>query len=371
MSQSFLHRFMDNDRSVSAEEAARVFDSLDQVSDAKTTTFAGKNGRSLTTDMEKDRGFFSTLGKIAGDSLKELGLAALDDLAGFFGSSLEDLKKIVGYEQLKSYFDRVLSKKIDLTRLDDNQIQQLIDSIKQTKSFKDKGSLIQFLDTELKSHKRQREEAEKAEKAKMGSKASTEAQKQIDEDVKRVEKAIDKAVSAIPDEELPDEGSADAEEGGFDEKLPLPALVDLRPIIYGRVDLPKGVYLLSVSGTQGESSDDKFAFSFYIEKVIKWKEYKAYVSATQKKDADLTSLDELADSAIDSELSTRFEGTDFLDYLKNNEVSGDLEVDFGYLPMRDGRFSLMANVNKTNNAFTISAPAEVVSSMFVPFSVGK
>ena len=370
MSESYLHRFIYDERSVSAEEAARVFDSLDQVSDARSTTFVGSSGRSITPELQKDRGFLSTLGKIAKDNLKELGRAALEDVAGFFNSSLEGLQKVVGYEQLKSWFDKAFSKKIDLTKLDDDQVQQLVNGIKQTKSFKDKGSLIQFLDTELKSRKEQRK---KEEKEKLGRDASKEAQerveKQADEDAKRVEKSIEDAVSAIPDEELPNEGS-DSVEVGLEEKLPLPVLMDLRPIIYGRVDLPKGVYILSVAEVDGESLE-QLNFNFPIEKVVKWKEYKAYMAATQKEGVDVVSLDELADQAVDESLTAQFEGMDFLDFLKNNEASGDIEVEYGYLPTRDGRSVLLANVNKTSSAFTISAPAAVVSEMFVPFSVGN
>ena len=332
MSDRFLDKlYSDKDVSVcgsddrsSVSHVVSVFDALDQ--DISV-------GKSLLRGDKKD-GFLKSVGK---DLLKSVGRVAVESL----GVDVDDFKTMVRYDKARELVRRATAKSYDELGYDD--LSKLIEGIGSNSDIKkeDRDEVHALLSHRI-------DVLEKADESSGGEGRSKG-------DYAKLRKSLDAELGSGV------KGKGGSESGPLDvSQLPLPIFKDLKEVAYGRVDLPKGVYVLSISNASDAAARDR-TFKLPIERVLLWSNYRKYLDGVNS-GLDLVSLQDLADAAVDSAATNRFEGVDFLSYLLRNPVSGDIEVEFGYLPVRDGRSVLLANVNKSNNAFALSVVGSAFSS---------
>lgn len=136
----------------------------------------------------------------------------------------------------------------------------------------------------------------------------------------------------------------------------------LKSIGYGRTVLPRGVYLLSSADVNPQTLED-YTFKLPISGVIRWKAFSAWVLASWSAE-DATDWEEARSQAINEEATDRWEGVDFMSKLARNPVSGDVEIDLGYLPRGDYQDLFVLNV-ASNNTFTLSVWADSLSAVSV------
>lgn len=136
----------------------------------------------------------------------------------------------------------------------------------------------------------------------------------------------------------------------------------LKSIGYGRTVLPRGVYLLSSADVNPQTLED-YTFKLPISGVIRWKAFSSWVSSSWS-DEDATAWEEARSKAIDEEATDRWEGVDFMSKLARNPVSGDVEIDLGYLPRGDYQDLFVLNV-ASNNTFTLSVWADSLGAVSV------
>lgn len=136
----------------------------------------------------------------------------------------------------------------------------------------------------------------------------------------------------------------------------------LKSIGYGRVVLPRGVYLLSSADVNPQTLED-YTFKLPISGVIRWKAFSAWVSSSWS-DEDAEAWEEARSKAIDEEATDRWEGVDFMSKLAKNPVSGDVEIDLGYLPRGNYQDLFVLNV-ASNNTFTLSVWADSMGAVSV------
>lgn len=383
----FLHKF--------------VFDSsFERVEDK---SFVGSDGRVVKVEKEESRPRSfrgklgsAVLGVVKNNTVglaKDLLVAAAEDVAGLFNTSLEQLKKVTNLEGFREAFRAF--RATDLSKLSKAQLEALVEEYKRVGNVKNARELVSMFRKELKRLEGIKADERRKALSRDDSQLSTDDRKQLDkmareedeaaEDVlRRVEDIVEDEDYSWDDVEGDDDGDDDGDDGGNDDaggddagdgagddsveyKLPIPLFgKDLKPIAHGRVDLPKGVYILSASGSVADVDDLSFAFT--IEYVLNWKAYQQYVSAARSGKVSQDELNALADASLDLDAMSSYEGMDFMDLLKNNEVSGDIEAEFGYVPIPEGEGKpiYLANVNTTNNAFTISANSDDVGVLMMP-----
>lgn len=136
----------------------------------------------------------------------------------------------------------------------------------------------------------------------------------------------------------------------------------LKSIGYGRTVLPRGVYLLSSADVNPQTLED-YTFKLPISGVIRWKAFSAWVSSSWSAE-DAADWEEARSKAIDEEATDRWEGVDFMSKLARNPVSGDVEIDLGYLPRGNYQDLFVLNV-ASNNTFTLSVWADSLSAVSV------
>lgn len=136
----------------------------------------------------------------------------------------------------------------------------------------------------------------------------------------------------------------------------------LKSIGYGRTVLPRGVYLLSSADVNPQTLED-YTFKLPISGVIRWKAFSAWVSASWSAE-DAADWEEARSQAINEEATDRWEGVDFMSKLARNPVSGDVEIDLGYLPRGNYQDLFVLNV-ASNNTFTLSVWADSLSAVSV------
>lgn len=136
----------------------------------------------------------------------------------------------------------------------------------------------------------------------------------------------------------------------------------LKPVGYGRTVLPRGTYMLSSAGVTAQSLED-YTFKLPISGVIRWKAFSAWVSSSWS-DADAAAWEEARSKAIDEEATDRWEGVDFMSKLARNPVSGDVEIDLGYLPRGNYQDLFVLNV-ASNNTFALSVWADSMGAVSV------
>lgn len=136
----------------------------------------------------------------------------------------------------------------------------------------------------------------------------------------------------------------------------------LKSIGYGRTVLPRGVYLLSSVDVNPQTLES-YTFKLPISGVIRWKAFSAWVSASWS-DEDAVAWKEARSKAIDEEATDRWEGVDFMSKLARNPVSGDVEIDLGYLPRGNYQDLFVLNV-ASNNMFTLSVWADSMGAVSV------
>lgn len=136
----------------------------------------------------------------------------------------------------------------------------------------------------------------------------------------------------------------------------------LKSIGYGRTVLPRGVYLLSSADVNPQTLED-YTFKLPISGVIRWKAFSAWVSASWS-DEDAEAWKEARSKAIDEEATDHWVGVDFMSKLARNPVSGDVEIDLGYLPRGNYQDLFVLNV-ASNNTFTLSVWADSMSAVSV------
>ena len=136
----------------------------------------------------------------------------------------------------------------------------------------------------------------------------------------------------------------------------------LKSIGYGRTVLPRGVYLLSSADVNSQTLED-YTFKLPISGVIRWKAFSAWVSSSWS-DEDAEAWKEARSKAIDEEATDRWEGVDFMSKLARNPVSGDVEIDLGYLPRGNYQDLFVLNV-ASNNTFTLSVWADSMGAVSV------
>ena len=136
----------------------------------------------------------------------------------------------------------------------------------------------------------------------------------------------------------------------------------LKSIGYGRTVLPRGVYLLSSADVNPQTLED-YTFKLPINGVLRWKAFSAWVSASWS-DEDAAAWKEARSKAIDEEATDRWEGVDFMSKLARNPVSGDVEIDLGYLPRGNYQDLFVLNV-ASNNTFTLSVWADSMGAVSV------
>lgn len=378
----FLHKF--------------VFDSCFERVEDKSSVGSDGNVVKAEKEASRPRSFLGRLGSAALGVVKnntvglakDLLAAAAEDVAGLFNTSLEQLKKATNLEGFREAF-RALSA-TDLSKLSEDDLEALIEEYKRVGNAKNARELVRMFRKELDRLKDIKKDESRRKLSRDDSQLSTDDRKQLDkmareedeaaEDVlRRVEdivkdESFDDATSGGDDDADADADAGDGDAGddddsdaGMEYELPIPLFgKDLKPIAYGRVDLPKGVYILSASGSVADVDDLSFALT--IEYVLNWKAYQQYVSAARSGKVSQDELDALADASLNLDAMSSYEGMDFMDLLKNNEVSGDIEAEFGYVPIPEGEGKpiYLANVNTTNNAFTISANSDVVGVLMMP-----
>lgn len=367
----FLHKF--------------VFDSsFERVEDK---SFIDSNGRVVKVEKEssRPRSFLGRLGSAALGAVKnntvglakDLLVAATEDVAGLFNTSLEQLKKVTNLEGFREAF-RALSA-TDLSKLSEDDLEALIEEYKRVGNVKNARELVRMFRKELDRLKDIKKDEGRRKLSRDDSQLSTDDRKQLDkmarEEDEAAEDVLRRVEDIVEDESFEDEVSGedgddagdDAGDVGVGYELPIPLFgKDLKPIAYGRVDLPKGVYILSASGSVADADD--LSFTLTIQYVLNWKAYQQYVSAAQSGKVSQDELDALADASLNLDAMSSYEGMDFMDLIKDNEVSGDMEAEFGYVPIPEGegKSIYLANVNTTNNAFTISANRDDVGLLMMP-----
>lgn len=136
----------------------------------------------------------------------------------------------------------------------------------------------------------------------------------------------------------------------------------LKSIGYGRSVLPRGVYLLSSADVNPQTLES-YTFKLPISGVIRWKAFSAWVSSSWSAE-DAEAWEEARSKAIDEEATDRWEGVDFMSKLARNPVSGDVEIDLGYLPRGNYQDLFVLNV-ASNNTFTLSVWADSMSAVSV------
>lgn len=136
----------------------------------------------------------------------------------------------------------------------------------------------------------------------------------------------------------------------------------LKSIGYGRTVLPRGVYLLSSADVNPQTLE-YYTFKLPISGVIHWKAFSAWVSSSWSAE-DAAAWEEARSKAINEEATDRWEGVDFMSKLARNPVSGDVEIDLGYLPRGNYQDLFVLNV-ASNNTFTLSVWADSLSVVSV------
>lgn len=136
----------------------------------------------------------------------------------------------------------------------------------------------------------------------------------------------------------------------------------LKSIGYGRTVLPRGVYLLSSADVNPQTLES-YTFKLPINGVIRWKAFSAWVSSSWS-DEDAAAWEEARSQAINEEATGRWEGVDFMSKLARNPVSGDVEIDLGYLPRGNYQDLFVLNV-ASNNTFTLSVWADSMGAVSV------
>lgn len=136
----------------------------------------------------------------------------------------------------------------------------------------------------------------------------------------------------------------------------------LKSIGYGRTVLPRGVYLLSSADVNPQTLED-YTFKLPISGVIRWKAFSTWVSSSWSAE-DAADWEEARSQAINEEATDRWEGVDFMSKLARNPVSGDVEIDLGYLPRGNYQDLFVLNV-ASNNTFTLSVWADSLSAVSV------
>lgn len=136
----------------------------------------------------------------------------------------------------------------------------------------------------------------------------------------------------------------------------------LKSIGYGRTVLPRGVYLLSSADVNPQTLED-YTFKLPISGVIRWKVFSAWVSSSWSAE-DAADWEEARSQAINEEATDRWEGVDFMSKLARNPVSGDVEIDLGYLPRGNYQDLFVLNV-ASNNTFTLSVWADSMGAVSV------
>ena len=136
----------------------------------------------------------------------------------------------------------------------------------------------------------------------------------------------------------------------------------LKSVGYGRTVLPRGVYLLSSADVNPQTLED-YTFKLPINGVIRWKAFSAWVSSSWS-DEDAAAWEEARSQAINEEATDRWEGVDFMSKLARNPVSGDVEIDLGYLPRGNYQDLFVLNV-ASNNTFTLSVWADSMGAVSV------
>lgn len=355
------------DTEVSVDSLSRVYDSID-IRDA----FSLKTSADEVVEGKKKEGFIkSNLKKGLKDILNTVVAVATG------GITLDELLKVTGVSKFREWLKT--RSAINLAELDNESLISLLGAMKSSGEFSNRAELQKAVQAEITARRRELAELEKErrrrqQEQKSGDGQGSDAEGAEDVDLEKEQKALDEFEDnldeALEDEAYDDENwdkpSEDAEGSDNDnegaEALPWPVLEDLQPIIYGRTSLPKGHYLLSASGVSSSSIED-FTVSWPIEAVISWGAYKDYLSAVSSGDTDAESFAGLVDSVEDAAATGEYAGMDFMDFLLSNETSGDVEVEWGYMPSRDYPATFVAVVNKTNGAFTLFAPASVKGSM--------
>lgn len=140
------------------------------------------------------------------------------------------------------------------------------------------------------------------------------------------------------------------------------ASLGLKSIGYGRTVLPRGVYLLSSADVNPQTLE-YYTFKLPISGVIHWKAFSAWVSSSWSA-ADAAAWEEARSKAINKEATDRWEGVDFMSKLARNPVSGDVEIDLGYLPRGNYQDLFVLNV-ASNNTFTLSVWADSLGAVSV------
>lgn len=373
----FLHKF--------------VFDSSFERVEDKSSVGSDGNVVKVEKTSSRPRSFLGRLGSAALGAVKnntvglakDLLVAATEDVAGLFNTSLEQLKKATNLEGFREAF-RALNA-TDLSKLSEDDLEALIKEYKRASNVKNARELVSMFRKELGRLNGIKADERRKALSRDDSQLSTDDRKQLDkmareedevaEDVlRRVEDIVedeDYSWDDVEGDDDGDDGGDDADGDGGDDsveyELPIPLFgKDLKPIAHGRVDLPKGVYILSASDSVADVAD--LSFALIIEYVLNWKAYQQYVSAARSGKVSQDELDALADASLDLDAMWSYEGMDFMDLLKNNEVSGDIEAEFGYVPIPEGEGKpiYLANVNITNNAFTISANSDDVGLLMMP-----
>ena len=131
--------------------------------------------------------------------------------------------------------------------------------------------------------------------------------------------------------------------------------LSLKPVGYGRTVLPQGTYMLSSAGVTAQSLED-YTFKLPISAVLNWKAFTKWVSEDWGAE-DMEAWSASRKKAIDESATSRLQGADFMKYLQRNPVSGDVEIDLGYLPRGNYKNLFILNVG-SNAAFTLSVWAD-------------
>lgn len=131
--------------------------------------------------------------------------------------------------------------------------------------------------------------------------------------------------------------------------------LSLKPIGYGRTNLMRGTYLLSSAGVTVQSLED-YTFKLPISAVLNWKAFTKWVSENWDAE-DMEAWSAARKKAIDESATSRLQGVDFMTLLQRNPVSGDVEIDLGYLPRGNYKNLFILNVG-SNAAFTLSVWAD-------------
>lgn len=198
--------------------------------------------------------------------------------------------------------------------------------------------------------------------------------------VEGVSGSADEGDSTSGDEDAADEGDStsgaeDAADGDTGErdilKVTSPEQMSdvwnhtslgLKSIGYGRTVLPRGVYLLSSADVNPQALED-YTFKLPISGVINWKAFSAWVSSSWSAE-DAAAWEEARSKAINEEATDRWEDVDFMSKLARNPVSGDVEIDLGYLPRGNYQDLFVLNV-ASNNTFTLSVWSDSMSAVSV------